>query len=186
MEEHQKHSAYWYLSVGRGASAGFVELFKELISCRVGVQLDVRLTSTTVEVLHKGRRIAGYPRSYVAGGFTTCHEHRPKSHQKNLGTPSRIIAWASRKGPSTAALVAKILERRPHPEQGYRSCLGIIRLANRFSDERVEAASARALRCNAIGYQSAKSRLDRQPLKEAPAYTPAEHANIRGADYYRN
>ena len=157
----------------------------------VGQQLDIRLTGTTVEVLHKGRRVAGHPRSYVAGGFSTTDEHRPKSHQKYLEwSPSRIISWAARKGPSTAALVARILQNRPHPEQGYRSCLGIIRLADKFSDERVEAASARALRCNAISYQSVKSilekGLDRLPLKEGPAYTPPEHANIRGADYYRN
>lgn len=157
----------------------------------VGQQLDVRLTSTTVEVLLKGRRVASHPRSYVTGGYTTCPEHRPKSHQKYLEwTPSRIISWAGRCGPNTAALVAKILERRPHPEQGYRSCLGIIRLADRFSSERVEVAAARALKCNAISYQSVKSildkGLDRQPIRDAPAYIPAEHANIRGADYYKN
>jgi transposase len=157
----------------------------------VGQQLDLRVTATTVEILFKARRVASHIRSYTQGGFTTTDEHRPKSHQKYLEwTPSRIISWAARKGPSTAALVARILEKRPHPEQGYRSCLGIIRLADTFSDERVEAASARALRCNAIGYQSVKSilekGLDRLPLKETPAYTPAQHANIRGADYYRN
>jgi transposase len=157
----------------------------------VGQQLDVRITGTTVEFLFKARRVASHIRSYTQGGFTTTDEHRPKSHQKYLEwTPSRIISWAARKGPSTAALVARILESRPHPEQGYRSCLGIIRLADKFSDERVEAASARALRCNAISYQSVKSilekGLDRLPLKEAPTYTPPQHANIRGADYYRN
>jgi transposase len=153
--------------------------------------VEIRSTPTTVEILHKGVRVASHPRGRGDGRAITNVEHRPKSHQKYLEwTPSRIISWAGRCGPSTAALVARILESRPHPEQGYRSCLGIIRLADKFSDERVEAASARALRCNAMSYSSVKSilekGLDRLPLKETPAYTPPQHANIHGADYYRN
>ena len=77
-----------------------------------------------------------------------------------------------------------------HPEQAYRSCLGIIRLADKFTSERVEAAAARALRCNAISYMSIKSilskGLDKLPLKDSPEYIPAKHANIRGRDYYQS
>ena len=155
----------------------------------VGEQVDVRLTSSMVEILHKNRRIASHVRSYKDGGFTTNPDHRPKSHQRYLDwTPSRIISWAAAKGPNTAALIGKILETKIHPEQGYRSCLGIIRLADKFTSERLEAAAARAIRCNSISYQSVKSilikGLDRLPVAETPEYIPPAHANIRGKDYY--
>jgi transposase len=155
----------------------------------VGKQLDIRLSATTIEVLHQNRRVATHIRSYIQGAFTTDPAHRPKSHQKYLEwTPSRIISWAASKGPGIAALVTKILETKPHPEMGYRACLGIIRLADKFSSERVEAAATRALRANAISYTSVKSilekGLDRLPLKQTPEYVPVKHSNIRGKDYY--
>jgi len=157
----------------------------------VGERVDVRLSSVTVEVLYKNRRVASHIRSYKEGGATTNPEHRPKSHQAHLEwTPSRIIGWAAKTGPNTAALVQKILETKRHPEMGYRSCLGIIRLAGQYTPERVEAASHRALRCNALGYKSVKSilecGLDRMPLKDAPVYTPPAHENLRGREYYEN
>ena len=155
----------------------------------VGKQLDIRLSATTIEVLHQNRRVATHIRSYAEGSFTTDPTHRPKSHQQYLEwTPSRIISWAASKGPNIAALVARILETKPHPEMGYRSCLGLIRLADKFGTERVEAAATRALHCNAISYMSVQSilkkGLDRLPIKNAPEYAPVEHANIRGKDYY--
>jgi len=157
----------------------------------VGENVEIKMTAVFVEILYKNRRVASHIRSYVEGGFTTNPDHRPKSHQKYLEwTPSRIISWASSKGPSIAALVARILETKPHPEMGYRSCLGIIRLADLFTAERVEAASERALRCNAISYTSVKSilkkGLDKLPIKETPEYVPVSHANIRGKEYYTN
>jgi transposase len=104
-------------------------------------------------------------------------------------TPSRLIDWARNVGPSTAGVFETILASKPHPEMGYRSCLGILRLSKMHSAERVEAASRRALHFDACSYQSLKSMLasglDRQPLDEsAPERTPVEHPNIRGADYY--
>jgi hypothetical protein len=102
----------------------------------------------------------------------------------------RIIGWAEKTGPNTAALVQKILQAKRHPEQGYRSCLGIMRLAGQYTPERVEAASHRAIRCNALGYKSVKSilecGLDRMPMKDAPVYTPPVHENVRGREYYEN
>ena len=155
----------------------------------VGEQVEVKMSATFIEILHKNRRVASHMRSYIEGGFTTDPNHRPKSHQKYLEwTPSRIISWAASNGPHTAALVTKILETKQHPEMGYRSCLGIIRLADKFTCERVEAASERALRCNAVSYTSVKSilnkGLDKLPLKDTPAYTPTSHSNIRGKEYY--
>jgi transposase len=156
----------------------------------VGKQVEVRSTASSVEVIYKNRRIASHIRSYVPGRFTTTREHMPKSHQKYLEwTPSRIISWAGAKGPNTAALVQRILESKPHPEQGFRSCLGIIRLADDYPHDRIEAATERALRCNALSCKSVKSilekGLDRIPMKAAEEeQTPSTHANIRGSEYY--
>jgi len=155
----------------------------------IGQKVDVRVTSLTVEILLKGKRVASHVRSSKRGGYTTLTEHRPKSHQKYLEwTPSRIVRWAGQNGPHTEQLVVRILEARPHPEQGFRSCLGIIRLGKRYSPERLEAACLRALRIHALSYKSVDSilrkGLDQQPL---PAEEPLEtlvHPNIRGEHYY--
>lgn len=157
----------------------------------VGEQLDVRLSATTVEVFYKNRRVASHIRSYREGIPTTLGEHMPDSHRRYLEwTPSRIISWAGRTGPATAALVEKIMQMKPHPEMGFRSCLGIIRLGKDFGTDRLEAACARALNAKAYSYKSVKSiltsGLDKAPAKEKPGQLALEHSNIRGADYYRN
>lgn len=156
-----------------------------------GKQVDICLGASTVEVLYQNRRVASHVRSFVKGGFTTDPAHRPKSHQAHLEwPPSRIISWAGTVGPNTVALVQRILESRPHPEMGYRSCLGIIRLGSEYPPERMEAAAGRALHANAASYKSMKSilerGLDRIPVPAAaPSRTPAKHVNLRGRDYYR-
>lgn len=155
----------------------------------VGAQVDVRTSAFTVEILYKNRRVASHIRSYQEGGFTTNPDHMPASHREHLGwSPSRIISWAEKTGPNTSLLVKKIMESRPHPQQGYRSCLGIIRLSGTYTKDRVEAAAARALRANATSYRSVKSilekGLDKLPLKDTPAYREPAHTNIRGRDYY--
>jgi transposase len=157
----------------------------------VGRQVDVRLSAGTVEVLHQHRRVASHVRSFAIGGFTTCPEHMPKSHQRYLEwTPSRIIRWAEQTGSQTAALVARILASRPHPEMGYRSCLGLIRLGKQYSPERLEAACARALQLNALSYRNVKSILQTGLDQAAPpgrqlAFDLPAHANLRGRDYYQ-
>ena len=156
-------------------------------------QVDVRLTATSVEVLFKNRRVAAHKRSYVPGGFTTVKDHMPKSHQRYLEwTPSRIIRWAGKNGPNTRKLVTRILENRPHPEQGFRSALGIVRLSKHYTPERMEKASVRALAIGGCSYKSVKSilknGLDRQPLlfeQTEEAQNPAHH-NIRGKGYYHS
>jgi len=157
----------------------------------VGEQVDVRLSQSTVEILYKNRRVASHIRSFVEGGYTTNPDHRPKSHQAHLEwTPSRIISWAQKTGPATAALVERIMRSRPHPEMGYRSCLGIIRLSKQYGAERVETAAVRPLSANVTSYKSLKSILDRGldkvPMKDqrSPALTLPFHSNVRGRDYY--
>lgn len=153
-------------------------------------QVEVRLTSKTVEIICKGKRIATHLRSYEKGKFTTIAAHRPKAHQKYLQwTPSRLIQWAESIGPDTAKLVEQILSTKPHPEQGYRSCLGIFSLGKRYTPQRLEAASGRALSIRAYTYRSVKSilksGLDRIPLTETKeVIRDIDHENIRGQHYY--
>lgn len=158
-------------------------------------QVDVRLTASTLEAFHDGRRVAAHARSHRKGGFTTDPSHRPKAHREHLEwTPSRIIRWAERTGPHTAEVVRRILDERPHPEQGYRACLGILRLGKRHSSERLEAACQRALAIRGVTYRSIKSilknGLDRLPLDDHDEQTtlelPQDHDNLRGPDYYTN
>ena len=154
-------------------------------------QVDVRITSSALEVLFKNRRVASHPRDFRQGAFTTRTEHMPKSHQRYLDwTPSRIIRWAETNGPKTQKLVIRILDSRSHPEQGFRSCLGIMRLGKRYSKERLEAACERALLINAYSYKSVESilkkGLDQQPFlfDQIENAQPLNHHNIRGKHYY--
>jgi transposase len=99
------------------------------------------------------------------------------------------VRWAEQSGPSTAELVRGVLASRPHPEQGFRSCLGIMRLGQRFGEVRLEAAATRALAIQAFSYHSVesilKTGLDRQPLvPPSPSIAPRLHENVRGATYY--
>ncbi len=152
-------------------------------------RVDVRLTATTVELFHQGRRVAVHPRSHLRGRHSTLDEHRPKAHQRYLEwTPGRIVQWAHSIGPDCARLVERILAERPHPEQGYRSCLGVIRLAKGVGNARLEAACRRALHHGTCSYRSVQSilqnHLDQQPVEpELPLPSPA-HANLRGSPYY--
>lgn len=154
-------------------------------------RLDVRLTATTVEALHKGERVAAHTRSYVRGMPTTIREHMPPEHQQYAEwSPSRFIQWAGKIGTSTAQLVERIMAARTYPEQGYRACLGIIHLGQHYEPERVEAAAKRALKYNTCSYKSMSAilaaGLDRQPdAREAPRQlTLPDHGNIRGKEYY--
>ncbi len=156
-------------------------------------RVDVRFTDTTVEVLFKGRRVALHRRSSLRGRHTTLPAHMPKAHQRYLEwTPSRMIQWAGQIGPETQKLVTRILEHRPHPEQGYRSCLGLLRLGKRYSPERLEKACARALAFKAYSYKNVesilKNGLDQQPfdLPSPQNRLPLiEHDNLRGRQYYQ-
>ena len=116
----------------------------------------------------------------------------PDSHRRHGSwTPSRIVSWAERTGPATAKLVAEVMAARRHPEQGFRSCLGIVRLADRYGQDRLEAAATRALALRSYSYRSVesilKNGLDKQelPAEEVEQLTLPVHDNVRGADYYQ-
>lgn len=156
-----------------------------------GEEVDLRYTATTVEIFHRGRRLASHKRSYQERQHTTCRDHMPKSHQMYLEwSPSRIINWAGKIGEATARVVETILSERRHPEQGYRSCLGILRLGKRYSEARLEAASRRAIAIGGYSYRSVKSilekGLDGVSLPETTNDSRGVvHENIRGVDYYK-
>ena len=152
--------------------------------------IEVRSTPTTVEIFHQGKRVASHLRARGHGHAVTIHAHRPRSHQAHLEwTPSRMVHWSESIGPHTARLFEHILADKPHPEMGYRSCLGIIRLAGQYSPARVEAAAERALATGACRYQSVKSILKNSldavpPVEPAGSPPPTAHDNIRGAEYF--
>jgi transposase len=153
-------------------------------------RIDVRITDTTVECFYKGKRVASHIRSHHKARHSTVKEHMPKSHQKwAQWTPDRFTRWAAKIGPHTARMIERILNSRPHPQQGFRSCLGILRLAKNFGDARLEAACRRALSIGGTSYRSVESilkhNLDQKPLADQPDNdTSVEHGNIRGAQYY--
>jgi transposase len=154
-------------------------------------QLDVRLTEHVIEVFHQGKRVASHPRSHLKGRHTTVSDHMPKAHRQYAEwTPKRLIRWAAGSGVATARVVETILASRAHPQQGFRSCLGIMRLGKNYGSERLEAACRRALKIGACSYKRIESilkhELDQRPLPESPTPSspPASHDNIRGPKYY--
>jgi len=152
-------------------------------------QVDIRYTGTTVECLYKGKRVASHPRSLLQGRHTTIAEHMPKAHREFAQwTPQRIISWAGETGTATAQVVESILSRKAYPEHGFRSCMGVISLAKRYSKERLEAAYERALAIKGVTYRSIKSilenNLDQRALTAQMVLPPISHENIRGIAYF--
>jgi transposase len=154
-------------------------------------QVEARLTTRTVEIFHKGERVAVHLRGTGRGRHTTVPDHMPSAHRRHAEwTIERIQRTAARIGPSTARLLSIILESRPHPEQGYRACLGILRLARQYGEPRLEAACERGLDIGARSYGSIqsilKNGLDRQPRRPSRQGELAlpDHPNIRGPHYY--
>jgi transposase len=155
------------------------------------IELWLRATASAVEIFHGRERVTAHVRSFVRGAYTTKPEHMPSSHRAHAEwTPSRILGWADQVGPSVRALCEVILRERHHPEWGYRSCLGLFRLAKKYGNARLDAASRRALYAGARSYRPVltilQHNLDGQPLpeSEAPATTGTAHENVRGAGYY--
>jgi transposase len=155
-------------------------------------QVDIRMTEHTVEVFYKGARQTSHVRSMIRYGHTTRPEHMPEAHRKHLEwTPGRILQWAGTTGECTKELVKTIMESRKHPQQAYRSCLGIFRLEKCYPKERIENAARRALKYRTCSYQSMKSilatGLDKQTDLFPGPMNPVSpmHENIRGQDYYQ-
>ncbi|MET0471170.1 MAG: IS21 family transposase, partial [Xanthobacteraceae bacterium] len=184
-------------------------VFAEWKECRVGLDYHVeiekhyysvphqllrekvwaRITARTIEVFHCGKCVAAHVRSSSNRKHTTVREHMPSSHRRYADwTPERIRRQAGAIGRHTSALVEIILRERTHPEQGFRACVGILRLAKTYGRERLEAACSRALEIGARSYSSVnsilKNNLDRR-RPAMPADGPAiAHDNIRGPTYF--
>lgn len=156
----------------------------------IGKQLDVRITQRTIECFHRGERVASHCRSRQPGRHTTVDAHMPEAHrQAGEWSPERLTRWAAKTGAATEKLIVAILASRRHPQQSYRTCLGILRLGKGYGDERLEAACARALTLGSHSYKSIESilkhRLDEQALIEpSDRALPDDHANVRGPAYY--
>ena len=156
----------------------------------IGRQVDIRLTHRMVEIFHNHERVAVHQRRGQRGGHSTIREHMPKAHQRHGGmTPETLVTRAARVGYHTAALVERLMRDRPHPEQGYRSSLGVLGLERRFGKDRLEAACERALLHSTIRYVSVQSilvtGLDKAPEPPEPVPRTPDHGNIRGPGYYQ-
>jgi transposase len=184
-------------------------VFAERKECRVGLDYHVeidkhyysvphqllrekvwaRITARTIEVFHRGKRVAAHVRSSSNRKHTTVREHMPSSHRRYADwTPERLRRQAGEIGRHTAALVEIILRERAHPEQGFRASIGILRLAKTYGRERLEAACSRALNIGARSYSSVNSILKNNLERQRPAM-PADgpaiaHDNIRGPTYF--
>jgi transposase len=156
----------------------------------IGAAVEIRATASVVEILHKGERVASHRRHYgPKGAATIADEHRPRAHREyGKWPPERVVAWADSVGAHVGELASAIMSRRTHPETGYRACLGVIRLADRYGRERVDAACARAVSIGSPSFKTVqsilKSGLDRAPLFEPPPRAAIDHDNIRGASYF--
>jgi transposase len=154
-----------------------------------GKEVDIRATEKTVEIFHQRKRVASHPRSAAQGRFSTHSVHMPPEHQfYSQWSPKRFLHWAEQIGAQTAELISRALDARRHPEQAYRTCLGILGLARRYNPERLEAA---CLRANVAGIRSykgvsniLKNQLDQLKLEPEPDPTLPPHENIRGENYY--
>jgi transposase len=157
------------------------QLIRELV--------DVRVADKTIEIFHKGGRIASHAKSLGRYSHTTIAEHMPSAHRRHASwTPARIMATADKIGPSAAALCSAIMTDRPHPEQGFRTCLGIVMLEKTYGQARLEAACQRAGLIKARSVSSVRSilqnGLDRAFLDGEPEPEPLRHGNIRGRDFF--
>jgi transposase len=152
-------------------------------------KVEVRVAGATIEVFFKSKRLASHVRLFGRGQYTTSTEHMPQSHRAHAEwTPSRLIDWAKKTGPAAGQVVAEILKSRPHPEQGYRACLGIMRLGRSHGPERLEAACIRALLLSSATYRTIRNILqagtDRLPIEDEATPLAPQHENVRGPAYY--
>lgn len=156
----------------------------------VGKVVELRATTNSVEVLHGGKRVASHVRSYERPGASTLDQHRPVSHREYANrSPEKLLAWASRIGPSTRQVIELVFEKVPHFDQAHSRALGILKLSKEHGEQRLESACHRGLATGALSYRSIKSILDHglesRPLPNANApQLKIVHQNIRGSSYF--
>jgi len=181
--------AEWRLArVGLDYHVEIESFFYSVPHSLIRQQVDVCITTRTIEVFHRGARVAAHPRRYAGKRHGTDPEHMPSAHRRYAEwTPERFERWGRSIGPNTEGLIIAILANRPHPEQGFRTCLGVMRLLRGIDAARAERVAARAVEIGALNYKSIASilahNLDHRPTASA-ADTVMMHANIRGPRYF--
>lgn len=155
----------------------------------MGKEVEVRATEKMVEVYYQRQLRAAHLRSFIPGRFSTRHDHMPPAHQAVAGwSPERFQRWAQEIGSQTSQLIATVLDGRRHPQQAYRTCLGILGLGKRYGNGRLEAACGRAVTAGIRSYKGVhnilKHQLDRLEADQPTATPMPSHANIRGQNYY--
>ena len=155
----------------------------------IRAEVEVRITARTVEIFHRGQRVGVHQRRYMGRKHGTNPDHMPSSHRRYAEwTPDRFRRWAGKIGPNTEGLISAVLASRPHPEQGFRTCLGILRSYRGLDPVRVEAVSARAVELGVLTCKGVASLLARKgdaaAVKDSGPATLFDHANLRGPGYY--
>ncbi len=182
--------AEWRLArVGIDYHVEVAGLFYSVPHGLIREQVETRLTERTVEVFHRGQRVAAHQRRYGGPRHGTVPDHMPSAHRRYAEwNPERFQHQARAIGPSTEALILAVLAQRPHPEQGFRTCLGILRLLRGIDAARAEAVCARAIEIGALNYKSVASilefRLESRTAPRPADSAPILHANIRASRYY--
>src|ERR1039457_2094506 len=154
----------------------------------VGQVVEARITARTVELLHRGQRVASHAYDSRPGRFSPVTAHMPAAHRAHMEwTPQRLIDWGTSIGPATGVAVTRLLEKHKHPEHGYRACLGLLSLAKRYGKPRLEAACTVALQIGACQYRNVRDILannrDKNATITATEWVSPDHAHLRGADY---
>ncbi len=151
--------------------------------------MDIRATAQIVEVYLKGERICSHRRSYKVGGYTTVTSHMPLAHQKYAEwTPERMLSWIGTIGPDAKRFAEILFEIRKHPEQAYKSCMGVISLKKHFPVDRINSACRRAIEYKIFSCSGVKeiltNGLDKKQEEQHFSRAPKNHANIRGPEFF--
>jgi transposase len=188
---HYEYSEWKKVRVGVNYHVSFEKHDYSVPHTLIHEELDLKASSSLIEVYFKGERVCSHVRSRKANACTTIKEHMPLPHQKYLEwPPERIMSWAGKYGPAVKELVEKVLASTRFPEQSYKRCLGIIRLANHYPSERVNAACGIALKINSLSYRSVvdilKNNMDKKAdfIEQKTSRAPIIHSNIRGKQYF--
>jgi transposase len=164
------------------------DFFYSVPHALIRAEVEARVTARTVEIFHRGQRVAVHERRYTGRKHGTTPEHMPSSHRRYAEwTPERFRRWAGKIGPNTESLIGAVLASRPHPEQGFRTCLGILRSYRGLDPARLEAVSARAVELGVLNCKGVAALLARKPdaaAKDSPPAPLIDHANLRGPGYY--
>lgn len=187
-EQHYEYAEWKIARVGIDYHVEAAGFFYSVHHSLIRQQVDTRLTERTVEIFRRGERVAAHVRRYHGQRHATLPEHMPSAHRRYAEwNPERFQRRARAFGPNTEALVLAIMHKRAHPEQGFRTCLGVLKLFDKLDAQQVEAFSAYALEIGALNYPSIASivenRIERKPARD-PSSKPILHANIRGPRYY--